>query len=137
MLPAYIASTVDTRNKFVGIRVAERLEKKSDGEILNSNHENTSRSSSRAWQANAKLKEELKKLKGLGAEVEKLKAEVAGKETEATMAVKSFKNSDEFKVLREEMFQAWVCALYDAIKLENLDWDLGCFDEADDEVCSS
>ncbi|CAI9765924.1 unnamed protein product [Fraxinus pennsylvanica] len=97
------------------------------------NYSNTSRSASRAWQENAKLQEELKKLKGLGAEVEKLKAEVATKETEASMAVKAFKNSEEFEVLRENLFQAGAHALYDAIEQEHPDWDLSCFVETDNE----
>ncbi|XP_022843636.1 uncharacterized protein LOC111367138 [Olea europaea var. sylvestris] len=97
------------------------------------NYANTSRSANQAWQENAKLKDELKKLNGLSVEVEKLKAEVAAKETQSAMAIKAFKNSEEFEVLRENLFQAGAHALYDAIELEHPDWDLSCFVETDNE----
>ncbi|KAL2463962.1 Uncharacterized protein Fot_51918 [Forsythia ovata] len=168
MLPAYIATNVNTMNEYVGIREAERLLKKSDGEVLKSSvshlmkaavlmvehsrrtfdlnetsrktqdelegarteiavlrmekaktqevlyrarreidnlrreKSNALKRANRACQAKLKLKEELKQLKGLGIEVEKLREVVAAKEAEAVAAVESFKNSEEFEVLKQE-----------------------------------
>ncbi|KAL2534513.1 Uncharacterized protein Adt_07864 [Abeliophyllum distichum] len=139
-LPAYITTTVNKMNESVGIREAERLLKKSDGEVLKLSVSHlmkaavlmvehnrrtfdlteTSRKTqdelegsrkeiavlrmemAETQEAKFKLKEDLKQLKGLGIEVEKLRIVVAAKEAEAVAAVESFKNSEEFEVLKQE-----------------------------------
>lgn len=198
MLPAYLASTIDTMNKFVGIRKAERLRGKSDEDILKSSVShlmkmtvlmvehadrmvylnkasrktmeeldvareeiadllrekakmreeldaaqieidahcresvNACQRASRARQASIRLKAELQMLKGFGAaKGEKRKVYSAVKEAETSKEINSFKQTEEFEILKDELYMEGAHALLDKIKEERPQWDLSFVEEND------
>lgn len=85
----------------------------------------------RARQASIRLKAELQMLKGLGAKGEKRKVYSVAKEAETSGAYNSFKQTEEFEIMKDELYMEGAHALLDKIKEERPKWDLSFLEEGD------